>query len=123
MIASGDPIALSWFEAFDQVPMPNLRLSAKDIAGVVSYMETETRRIASIQVTDAVIEEMKEKVEPGASCCQKGGQGTVTDKKPRSFAQAPVQQINVWATTIFLCALSSALGLTVSIARGRQLPN
>jgi protein SCO1/2 len=39
--AEGDPIATALFAKYRNVPMPNLRLSNIEIAGLLSYLETQ----------------------------------------------------------------------------------
>ena len=38
--AEGDPIAMALFAKYKNVPMPNLRLSGIEVAGLLSYLET-----------------------------------------------------------------------------------
>ena len=45
MIAEKDPLAMSLLAAYDNVPMPNLRLSAVDIEALFAYIEEESRRL------------------------------------------------------------------------------
>ena len=40
MRAEGDPIATALFAKYNNVPMPNLRLSGIEVAGLLSYLET-----------------------------------------------------------------------------------
>ena len=40
MRAEGDPIATALFAKYNNVPMPNLRLSSIEVAGLLSYLET-----------------------------------------------------------------------------------
>ena len=39
MRAEGDPIATALFAKYNNVPMPNLRLSSIEIAALLSYLE------------------------------------------------------------------------------------
>src|SRR6266705_414623 len=39
--AEGDPIATALFAKYNNVPMPNLRLSGIEVAGLLSYLETQ----------------------------------------------------------------------------------
>lgn len=39
MLAEGDPIAIEQFNRYNKVPMPNLRLSAVDVAALLDYLE------------------------------------------------------------------------------------
>lgn len=45
LIDEGDPIAVALFEQFEQITMPNLRLGDKDIAALIEYMATESRKV------------------------------------------------------------------------------
>jgi len=42
MRAEGDPIATALFAKYNNVPMPNLRLSSIEVAGLLSYLETHS---------------------------------------------------------------------------------
>jgi protein SCO1 len=43
MLADKDPIAVALFEKYQNVPMPNLRLTEGEIAAVLSFLETASR--------------------------------------------------------------------------------
>jgi hypothetical protein len=40
MLAEGDPIALALRTRYKEVAMPNLHLSARDVAALLAYLET-----------------------------------------------------------------------------------
>jgi protein SCO1/2 len=44
MLAEGDPLALALFAQYKQVPMPNLHLSASDVAALLAYLEMHPGR-------------------------------------------------------------------------------
>jgi protein SCO1/2 len=44
MLAQKDPLAMSLYEAYNKVAMPNLRMADNDIAEVVRYLQEETDR-------------------------------------------------------------------------------
>ncbi|SDI60279.1 protein SCO1/2 [Pseudomonas abietaniphila] len=44
MLAEKDPLAMSLYEAYNKVAMPNLRMADNDIAEVVQYLQEETDR-------------------------------------------------------------------------------
>ena len=48
MLAQKDPIATSLFLAFQQVPMPNLRLNEVEVDAIVDYLGAEDRRLAAL---------------------------------------------------------------------------
>jgi len=67
MLASGDPIAMELFEAYNQVSMPNLRLSKLERDYLLEYIATESRRVQQTFKIEAI-----EPPDPeGPSCCQK----------------------------------------------------
>jgi protein SCO1/2 len=43
LLAKKDPIALSLFEQYNKVLMPNLRLSDSDVAAIIQYMEDDNK--------------------------------------------------------------------------------
>lgn len=45
MLAEGDPIALGLFAKYNQVPMPNMRLSPQDVKDLIVHLSSEGRRI------------------------------------------------------------------------------
>ena len=69
MLEEGDSIAQGLFLAYNQVPMPNMRLSAKEVAQVLHYIETEEKRVAKHTQLMAALPEKSE--EEGESCCEK----------------------------------------------------
>lgn len=44
MLAEGDALAHTLFEAYGRVPMPNMRLSEAEVAEVIDFLRTETAR-------------------------------------------------------------------------------
>ncbi|MHC4101897.1 MAG: SCO family protein [Planctomycetota bacterium] len=44
MLAEGDPIARQLFVAYQELPMPNLNLNDQDVAALIEYLETQSRR-------------------------------------------------------------------------------
>lgn len=44
MLEEGDPIALGLYAKYDEVPMPNMRLSAIDVKDLLQYLGSESRR-------------------------------------------------------------------------------
>ncbi len=45
VLASGDPIAVSLFERYNRLPMPNMRLNRRDAEELIAYLEAETIRL------------------------------------------------------------------------------
>lgn len=48
MLANKDPIAMALYEQYNQVAMPNLRLSRVDVTALVQYMDDESRRLQNV---------------------------------------------------------------------------
>ena len=69
MLAEGDTIAQGLFLAYNQVPMPNMRLSEYEVEQVLTYIAAETRRVSKAQAISAVVPENDG--EELASCCEK----------------------------------------------------
>lgn len=44
MLAEGDPLATTLFEAYRRVPMPNMRLNQLEVAAVLDFLQEESRR-------------------------------------------------------------------------------
>lgn len=49
MLEEGDPLATKLYEEWRQVPMPNLRLTQKDVDSLLGYMARESRRIRDVR--------------------------------------------------------------------------
>lgn len=45
MLAEKDPLALKIYAQYNQMPMPNLGLSAREVAEVIDYMEDESHKV------------------------------------------------------------------------------
>ena len=43
MLAEEDPLAMSLFKRY-KIPMPNMRLTGRDIEDIIGYLEAETER-------------------------------------------------------------------------------
>jgi len=52
MLEEGDPIAKALYEQFQELEMPNLKLSKGDAEAVLEYIKTETLRARGIQVPE-----------------------------------------------------------------------
>jgi hypothetical protein len=40
---------MALYEAYDRLPMPNMRLTDKDVTSLLGYIEGESRRIAAVR--------------------------------------------------------------------------
>lgn len=91
MLAEKDPIAMQMFEAYNKVPMPNMRLSNKDAEDILLYLEEESRRVATVVPT--ITDENGVEREAKASCCEKsdsvvvGDETTVSGEEPASGSE------------------------------------
>jgi protein SCO1/2 len=50
MLEEKDPISVSLFEAYDKVPMPNLKLSDVDVDALIKYLSEESEKIKKEKV-------------------------------------------------------------------------
>ncbi len=78
MLAEKDPIAMPMFEAYNKVPMPNMRLTAQETERLMEYLRTESQRAATVLPT--LTGEDGQTHEASASCCQKSDQVVVGDE-------------------------------------------
>ena len=53
MLAEGDPIATALQAEWSDVPMPNLRLTDKDVTAILGYIDQESRRITEMRTARA----------------------------------------------------------------------
>lgn len=49
MLEEKDPLALALYEQYARVPMPNMRLTDKDVTALLGYMDQESRRIRNLR--------------------------------------------------------------------------
>jgi len=49
MLAEKDPIIMEQYARFNEVPMPNMRLNELEVASLIDYMESESRRVKAAQ--------------------------------------------------------------------------
>ena len=49
MLAAKDPIAMKLYAQYNNVPMPNLRLNELEVASLIDYMDSESRRVEQTQ--------------------------------------------------------------------------
>lgn len=49
MLEEGDPLALQLYEQYDELPMPNMRLTDKDVDMLLGYIEKESARIRAVR--------------------------------------------------------------------------
>jgi len=73
MLEQKDPDAMQLFEAWNRVPMPNMRLNGQEVASVIDYLQTETRRLQKLEPALAAAARQKAEHEASGmdSCCNK----------------------------------------------------
>jgi protein SCO1/2 len=49
MLEEGDPLALALYAEYDEIPMPNLRLTDSDVDKLLGYIDQESRRITVVR--------------------------------------------------------------------------
>ena len=49
MLAEKDPLAMALYLQYDEIPMPNLRLTDADVASILGYIDQESRRVAAVR--------------------------------------------------------------------------
>lgn len=82
MLEQKDPDAMQLFEAWNRFPMPNMRLTGKEVASVIEYLATESRRLQKLQPALAAAAKQKaDHEEQGLdSCCNKNQLASVADE-------------------------------------------
>ena len=53
MLAEQDPIVMALYAEYDEVRMPNLRLTGVEVDALISYMESESRRVEETRAKEA----------------------------------------------------------------------
>jgi protein SCO1/2 len=53
MLAEKDPLAMALYAQYNEIPMPNLRLTDDDVSKLLGYMDQESRRIAAVRAGKA----------------------------------------------------------------------
>lgn len=54
MLKEKDPLATALFKQYNEVPMPNLKLSEKDAIDLISYMQVESKRVMKEKIARKV---------------------------------------------------------------------
>lgn len=49
MLEEGDPVATALYEKWNKMPMPNLRLTEKDVTALLGYLEQESQRVTAVR--------------------------------------------------------------------------
>jgi len=49
MLEEGDPVATALYERYNRLPMPNMRLTDKDVTALLGYIERESQRIRDVR--------------------------------------------------------------------------
>jgi protein SCO1 len=52
MLAERDPLAMALYAQWEEIPMPNLRLTDDDVAAILGYIDQESRRVAAVRAGD-----------------------------------------------------------------------
>ena len=78
MLEEGDSIALGLFYAYNEVPMPNMRLSTEEAEQLIDYIKTESGRV---EKHEQLLTALPPKPAEGevAECCLKGELGTLAE--------------------------------------------
>ena len=116
MLAEKDPIAIELFEAYNKLPMPNLRITEKEVDMLLDYIQTESRRMKKIMEVEAIAAQQDVEV---MDCCQKNEEmvidsdsDTITDDLVTTVdtAKEPTEQTPVDQEVV----LSSEKGEAIS---------
>jgi protein SCO1 len=49
MLEAGDPLALALYAEYEEIPMPNLRLTDTEVEQILGYLDQESRRITALR--------------------------------------------------------------------------
>ena len=122
MLAEGDALAHTLFEAYGRVPMPNMRLSEAEAAEVIGFLREETAR------TLAEAEAARPTAAGDKSCCLEKEVPAVVDDwdAPRKgvarTADAPGALLAALVLLLLAGGLASALARAEASAAGRVRP-
>ena len=89
VLAEGDPTARALFEAYNEVPMPDLGLSEEEAQQVLEFMTAEDRRLGRIYSNDELLELQGAEA---PECCQKDELGVLEPSSP----EAPISGALGW---------------------------
>lgn len=96
MLAEKDPIATELFETYNKLPMPNLRISEKEVDMLLDFIETETRRMKKVMAVEAIA--AQQNVEE-IDCCQKNEEMVITsDSASAEISQTDEEEVLPEAT-------------------------
>jgi hypothetical protein len=113
MLLEGDPIAMGLFEAYAQIPMPNLGLMDNEVDLLIEFLAAESRRATTIQTNAAILETQDKEI---PECCQKEENGVIEVEalaESETAPEAPVEGQPLWERLAFtlgsLCAVSALI--------------
>ena len=117
MLEEGDPIAVGLLHAYNQVPMPNLGLSAEETVQLLSFLEVEGRRTERVESNEELAALQNEET---PECCQKE-ELAVIDRADEEESVAPDEgeptELPSWLRIEY--ALGTLFGVLGLIARRR----
>jgi protein SCO1/2 len=117
MLEEGDPIAVGLLHAYNQVPMPNLGLSAEETVQLLSFLEVEGRRTERVENNEELAALQNEDT---PECCQKE-ELAVIDRADEEESVAPGEgesrEFPSWFRVEY--ALGTLFGVLGLIARRR----
>jgi len=121
VLAEKDPIAMSLFEAFNGVAMPNLRLNEHEVNSLIEYLETESQRVGIALENDLDFSNPN----ASAACCEKQENFVLSDDEDTDpvaeNAEAVKKRPLLPTASILSIGLGCILGL-ISVVLRRQSP-
>lgn len=124
MLAEKDPIAMTMFEAFNKVPMPNMRIEDEGADDLIAYLREETQRVATSEPT--IVDANGVEKKPTGDCCEKSdhvviGDAATDDLDADASVVAPPQSGGSLLSPTALVSLGIGLLLAAaSYAMGRR---
>ena len=91
MLAEKDPIAIELYARHNKVSMPNFSLNEKDVNALLTYVDTESRRVATAERLKPLVarEKSDAPVSEKFSCCQKEKAAVVSESPSESPSGPP----------------------------------
>jgi protein SCO1/2 len=122
MLAENDPVARRLYEEFNHVPMPNMRLGAKEIEELLDFIEAETHRVRAARPGAQTV--AASTGAPLRACCQKNASPPAAAENPQA-AQPPATAarrkgpLHLPPLSTACVALGAALGVFTAFLRWR----
>ena len=94
MLKEEDPLAMALYAQYNNVPMPNVKLSQKQILDLIQYMQAETQRVNRVAEGTPPQTGSLESTETTETAARRGGTSPPGNTAPQNQARAGAATVN-----------------------------